>query len=141
MTAVKLELPVNTPAADVWSVIGRFDSLAEWHPGVTTCVGGTNDKGQITRTITYANGQVVVERLVKHDDAVRSYTYVVESGRMPVRDLLGQLTVAGNDGQARIFWTADFEPVAGIPAERAVAIIESIVRGPEAKLIERFGAA
>lgn len=141
MSSVKLELPVNTPADQVWSVLGRFDSLAEWHPAVTSCVGGTNDKGQTTRTITYSNGQVVVERLVKRDDATRSYSYTVESGRMPVVGLLGQLIVAGNAGQSRIFWTADFDPVPGIPEERAVGIMEGIVLGAKDKLVELFGAA
>lgn len=141
MHNAKLDLAVNSDPDTVWALVGPFASLADWHPEVTGCVESTNDKGQTLRTITYKNGQQVIERLVQHSDATRGYAYTIEKGKMPVTEFRGELQVVGNAGQSRIQWSATFEIVEGLPAERAIGIVDGILQSAAPGLVAKFGAA
>ena len=140
MYNAKLDIAVNTGPDEVWALMGPFASLAQWHPEVTSCEESQNDKGETLRTITYKNGQQVIERLLQHSDETRGYAYTIEKGKMPVRSFRGEVQVVGNAGQSRINWTATFDVVEGIPSERALAIVDGILQSAAPGLIAKFGA-
>lgn len=140
MYTAKLDLPVNSSPDKTWALIGPFGSIAQWHPEVTSSVESQNDKGQTLRTITYKNGQQVIERLVSHSDATRSYAYTIEKGKLPVSEFRGEVQVVGNGEQSRINWTATFEVVGGIPPERATSIVDGILQSAAPGIVAKLGA-
>ena len=141
MYTAKVDIAVNQPPAVVWALVGPFASLAEWHPEVTSCEASENDKGQKLRTVTFTNGQVVVECLTKHSDATFSYVYTLDKGKLPVRDFRGELQVIGTDTESLLRWTATFDVIEGIPVERAVGIVQSIFDGARPGLEAKLGRA
>ena len=70
--ASSTELPV--PAQSVWTVIGGFNALPDWHPAVEKSEleeeGGTK-----LRTLSLAGGGTIVERLEAKDEKERTYSY------------------------------------------------------------------
>lgn len=128
MPTLKLDLLVDGDPADVWAAVGGFASIAQWHPEVQSCESGQDDQGRQLRTITYKNGQQVVERLVRRDEATQGYLYAIDKGKLPVRFFNGQFLVYGNRGQSHIVWTMEFDVVEGYPEERALGIMDSIMQ-------------
>jgi len=140
MYTAKLDLAVNSGPDVVWALIGPFASLAQWHPEVTSCEESQNEQGQTLRTVTFNNGQKVVERLTHHSDATRGYAYTIEKGKLPVSEFRGEVQVVGTAEQSRINWTATFEVVPGFPVERAVGIVEGILQSAAPGLTAKLNA-
>ncbi|MGA7518483.1 MAG: SRPBCC family protein, partial [Pseudolabrys sp.] len=76
LTAQALESSAKTASklsADaVWSKIGDFCGISNWHPAVEKCELSADGK---TRTLSLKGGGTIVEALVKMDAAGHSYTY------------------------------------------------------------------
>jgi hypothetical protein len=72
MTGARAEVKIDTPAAEVWALIGDFGDLT-WIPNVTSL----HLDGDI-RTFQLSHS-LVRHRLLSHDDATRSYTYALAS--------------------------------------------------------------
>ncbi len=140
MPTLKLDLLVDGDPAAVWAAVGGFTSIAEWHPEVQACEPGQDDQGRQLRTITYKNGQQVVERLVRMDDVTQGYLYAIDKGKLPVRFFNGQFQVYGNRGLSHIVWTMDFDVVEGYPEERALAIMDGILQSARPGLEARASA-
>lgn len=79
MTAVKLSQELPVPAQAVWSVIGGFNGLPDWHPAVEKSESKT-EGGVKVRTLTLVGGGQIVERLEHASEQERSYTYSILSG-------------------------------------------------------------
>jgi len=141
MHTAKLELSVNSSPEKTWALIGPFASISQWHPEVTSSEESQNDNGQTLRTITYKNGQQVIERLVSHSAATRSYAYTIEKGKLPVSEFRGEVQVVGNGDQSRIQWTATFHVLDGIPVDRATSIVDGILQSAAPGLIAKLGSA
>jgi len=87
LTAQALESSAKTASklsADaVWSKIGDFCGISNWHPAVEKCELSADGK---TRTLSLKGGGTIVEALVKMDAAGHSYTYSIVSSPLPVAD-------------------------------------------------------
>jgi hypothetical protein len=102
------EVTIDKPADEVWAVIGDFGNLS-WIPN-THSVRLDGD----VRTFQLGD-RVVKHRLVRHDDAARSYTYALADHVVPksgtaVQAVEATISVVPNGPSAStVTWTSDTE--------------------------------
>jgi len=104
------EVTIDKPADEVWAVIGDFGNVS-WIPNTKS----VQLDGDI-RTFQLGD-RIVKHRLVRHDDAARSYTYaladVPESGNA-VQAVEATISVVPNGPSAStVSWTSDTEGRSG----------------------------
>ena len=138
MTAVKLSQDLPVPAQAVWSVIGGFNGLPDWHPAVEKSETKTEDGARI-RTLSLAGGGRIVERLESADENERSYTYSLLSGPLPVADYTATIRVRDAGSGCSIEWSSEFTP-SGAPENEAVAAIRGVYETGFENLKKMFGA-
>jgi hypothetical protein len=133
VTAARATLDVRQSADRVWQLIGGFDSLPDWLPYITQ---SRSSEGGRLRTLTNAEGGVIVERLEAFDATARSYTYSIEQAPFPVTAYRSTLQVVdrGGDG-CRVEWSGTFTPD-GVTDAEATALFEGIYRDGLAALAE-----
>jgi len=66
-------IEINAPVDKVWAVAGQFSGISKWNPALKASEGG-NKQGD-KRTLTFNNGEQVVEELDALDEAAHEYTY------------------------------------------------------------------
>jgi hypothetical protein len=103
---------VNTSADEVWSYLKDFGNLAEWLPGMTSCVieeGVVSQPGAVRRL--EGPGGLFRERLLVLDDASRSAIYEILECPLPVTNYRATYRVSPvtDSGQAFIEWSATYE--------------------------------
>lgn len=137
MTAARATLDVPQSADRVWQLIGGFGSLPDWLPYITESRPG---RGGRLRTLTNAEGGVIVERLEAFDDTARSYTYAIEQAPFPVTGYRSTLQVVDRgDGGSRVEWSGTFTPD-GVDDGDAIALFEGIYRDGLAALAQTLAA-
>ena len=121
--SMSTQLPVS--ADQVWSVIGNFNALAQWHPAVES--SSLEEGGTVRRLTLAGDGGEIVERLEHHDDQSRSYTYSILQGPIPVEDYVSTLTVreAESGVGCVVEWSSEFTP-SGAPESEAVAAVRGL---------------
>ena len=106
MASIYKDIPIAAPAAVVWDAVRDFGALhTRLVPGFVTDVrldGGA-------RIVTFANGNVVRERLVDCDDARQRLAYAVASERMTQHNASVQV-VSDGAGRCRVIWITDVLP-------------------------------
>ena len=105
-------------ADEVWSVIGDFHRLAEWHPALERQTAEGDVRNHHVR-----GGGTIVERLIGEDE--RSYAYEIVSGPLPVENYRSVLAVAPAEGGSVVVWTSTFEPTADGAAKAIAGIYET----------------
>ena len=118
-SAASLSRSVNVDAtpSQVWSVIGPFCAIKNWHPVVGTCsLRGAN---MPTRTIVTKDGKTTfVESQVARNETERFYSYAFKSSPFPVTHYIGTIWVVSNtEGTATVLWTGTYTPLQGKEAE------------------------
>ncbi len=71
MPKVTMSEKLNVSADQVWQLIGHFNALPDWHPGVEK--SELSKKGQ-ARRLKLVGGGAIVEKLEEMDDTSRTYT-------------------------------------------------------------------
>ena len=122
MTKVTVTAAFDTPAGELWEVIGGFNALPQWHPGIAASAIEYGDGGTV-RVLELAEGGRVVERIEDVDYRGHAYTYSMVEGAMPVSRYVATLRVrkAKRGGGARAEWTAEFTADGAPDAEVAKA--------------------
>lgn len=136
MAKVSESLHLTVPAAQVWQMIGGWNALADWHPAIEKC---ELESGGEVRRLHLVGGGEIVETLHHHDDGARSCTYEINAGPLPVANYKATITVAEEDGGAKVEWSSEFEP-SGAPESDAVATIQGIYQAGFENLKKLFGA-
>ena len=79
------------------------------------------------RRLTMADGNTIVQTLLRSRDAERAYSYSMDKCHLPVAEYVSTLCVfeEAGGGACRIEWTCAFEPV-GLPEDEARTVIEEI---------------
>lgn len=75
MAETHAETFIARDADEVWKVVGNFQGIKEWFPGLTD----VQADGPDVRVISMGPGIDVRETLLSRDDASRTLTYKVES--------------------------------------------------------------
>ena len=125
MTTVTVSDQIAASADKVWAVIGAFDTIHEWAPGIAS-VDATGAQVGATRACTTGDGAVINETLVSLDAAARSYTYKIDSSPLPLESYVSTISVSDDgDGMSTMNWTVDFE-VAGAPEDEIVGMLKGM---------------
>jgi len=124
-----------TPFA-VWSAIGPFCAIADWHPAIASCAldGATPP----TRTLVTRDKATFVELQTARSDVTHSYSYTFTSSPVPVTHYVSTFRVVGKGkGLSKVVWSGTYTPHAGMDkqADEALAgIYESGLAAIKAKL-------
>jgi Polyketide cyclase / dehydrase and lipid transport len=123
MATVRSEIHVTASPDTAWDAVRDFAAPhRRLYPGVLTDSTLDGD----TRTVTFANGLVVHERLVTVDDDARRLVYTSVRGRLTHHN--GALEVFHDDGGgSRVVWTIDL-----LPDEMADAVRGLVALGVDA---------
>ncbi len=122
-SAAELTRSADVAAAPsiVWSAIGPFCAIKDWHPAVGTCT--EDGKVPPTRTLVTKDGKVTfVEMQVARNDAERTYSYNFVSSPFPVTQYVGTISVAAKgSGMSTITWHGVYTPLPGEETEANTA--------------------
>ena len=127
------ELPLSADRA--WSIVGRPESMSEWHPAIASSATDGN-----TRVCVLPDGARIHEEIRAHDDTSRAYTYVIVESPLPVKDYASTLEVKPLDGgRSLVTWSCSYEPMA--PAAEVESLIAGVYEAGLGALAQDPGAA
>ena len=130
------ELPV--PAQAVWSVIGNFNGLPDWHPAVQKSES-KSDGGTTLRTVTLMGGGTIEEKLEEIDEHERLYTYSILSSPLPVANYTATLRVReAESGGCMVEWSSEFD-ASGATENTAIEQISQVYEAGFENLKRMFG--
>ncbi len=105
MASLYREITLDVDADRAWSQLRDQRQLGRLFAGVLTDVQLDGD----VRTVTFANGYVVSERIVALDDEHRRIAYASQGGRFDHYHASMQVVPLAA-GQCRVVWICDFLP-------------------------------
>ena len=139
MTKISMSTELGVSADEVWKLIGGFNALPDWHPGVEK--SELEEEGQMRR-LSLAGGGTIIEKLVKIDDDARTYTYTITDSPLPVANYTATIKVIGqgpgNEGGCRVEWSSEFDSEAPTEGE-ARDVIQGIYQAGFDNLKKMFG--
>jgi hypothetical protein len=115
VTSITIEIPLAADAAFVWDVIRDVNAAdTRLIPGFATAL----EPGPDSRTVTFATGLTVTERIVEIDEEARRLVY--QAIDLPGADYhQGTQVVRDDDARACLVWTTAFAPPALLKAATA----------------------
>ncbi|ACK51468.1 conserved hypothetical protein [Methylocella silvestris BL2] len=115
---------INVPAATVWSAIGDFCGIADWHPAIEKCEISTKDGAQF-RTLTLKGGGTIFEQLQDRDDDDLNYRYIIIESPLPVEDYVSTIEVEPTESGSKVTWAGTFK-AKGVDDDKAAEVIGGI---------------
>ncbi len=143
MPRVFVSRVVDAPAGKVWTMIRRFDAVAEWLPFVKSSPiedGGDPTRVGCVRILTQTDGEVFREVLLALSDAERFYSYTFVSSPVPVHDhrtTLRVLPITDGD-RSYVEWSSRFDIDPKYEAQLADLMNRNFVNGLR-NLAAKFG--
>ncbi len=135
MPKVSMSQNLNVSADQLWQMIGRFNALPDWHPGVEK--SELTKQGE-TRKLSLVGGGSIIEKLEHKDDHSRTYTYSIVDSPLPVKNYTATLKVTGEGDNATVEWSSEFE-AAGVAENDAMKTIEGVYQAGLDNLKKMFG--
>jgi carbon monoxide dehydrogenase subunit G len=124
MAIITSETNVDVGAEKAWALLRDPGSAAEAFPGVLVASRLDGD----VRTVTFANGMAVQERIVSIDETRRRIAYAVIEGRFSHHSASMQIIPDGPE-RSRFVWISDF-----LPDDREAVVRPLVEQGTEAFL-------
>jgi hypothetical protein len=90
----------------VWAKVGDFCGISRWHPAIEKCALSADGK---MRTLSLKGGGTVVEKLEKRDDTMRSYSYSIIEGPLPVANYVSTISVANEGSGSIVTWSGKYD--------------------------------
>lgn len=119
-TSSKITIYNSTDA--IWQVISDFGMVGQYLVMVVSCTFAGQGVGA-QRTLTNADGSVIIERLEALDAAAHRLSYALLT-ETPFRNCLTTMVVRDlGPSQAELEWSATFEPD-GLPESEAGELME-----------------
>ena len=124
MPKVTAERIFNLPIDELWEVLGDFGDTGKWSGRPKeACVQEGQGIGSL-RTLTIADGRVIVDRLEAETEY--SYTYSVVTGPLPYASYKATMAVKSLDENNTLFtWTGEFE-MTDMSDEEGIKFTESV---------------
>jgi hypothetical protein len=98
----------GAPSA-VWSAIGPFCAIRDWHPAIATCT--EDGKSPSTRTLVTKDGKATfVELQISEAGAKNQYSYSFVSSPLPVTHYRSTLKVTARGNGSKVTWSGDYTP-------------------------------
>jgi hypothetical protein len=131
--AAEVTETVDTTASPkaVWKLIGKFDEIVNWLPGVVSSPADKGSKVGSVRTITLkAPGDpTVVETLTAHKG--HSYSYKIDKVDpkvLPVTGYTSTISVTKTATGSTVTWHGDFTPAGGADEAAADKAVSGLYR-------------
>jgi hypothetical protein len=122
MTQASSKTIIHASADAIWHLLGDFGAACQYLASVITCTVEGAGVGA-RRTLTYADGSVIVERLETFDDHAHRLSYALLTDT-PFRNCLTTMMVRDlGQSRAELEWSATFA-ADGLPAEEARELLE-----------------
>jgi hypothetical protein len=104
---------VNGTPSEIWSKIGAFCAIRDWHPAIGTCT--EDGKTPATRTLVTKDGSATfVELQTEHSQEKHLYGYTFVSSPLPVTHYQSILKVTAKDGgRSLVTWSGEYRPDPG----------------------------
>ncbi|PNG25401.1 SRPBCC family protein [Methylocella silvestris] len=115
---------IKAPAATVWSAIGDFCGIANWHPAIEKCEISTKDGVQM-RTLTLKGGGTIVEQQQDRNDDDLNYRYIIVESPLPVEDYVSTIEVEPIETGSKVTWSGTFK-AKGVDDAKAAEVIAGI---------------
>jgi hypothetical protein len=132
-TAAEVTETVDTTASPktVWKLIGKFDGIVNWLPGVVSSPADKGSKVGSVRTITLKapGGPTVVETLTAHKRDSYSYKIdQVDPKVLPVTGYTSTISVTKTPTGSTVTWHGDFTPAGGLDEAAADKAVSGLYR-------------
>jgi carbon monoxide dehydrogenase subunit G len=92
----------------VWAVVGKFDGVAEFFPGIDSFSTEGDDR------LIGMFGMQIRERLVARDDATMTLEYAIVDG-VPLESHKARITVVPDGDGSLVTWAFEVEPPEMVP--------------------------
>jgi mxaD protein len=95
----------------VWTVLGRFDRIAGWHPDVARSEGSGDNREGATRRVILKAGGTLAEGLDEWKPEARTYSYRMSDPdltALPVSSYSATITVTPDGQGAKVAWIGRF---------------------------------
>ncbi len=102
---IKRSLELSAPALEIWSTIGDFCDIDDWHPNVSACALKVVD-GSLVRVIITDVGDEIVQKRIAEEPGL-SYTYRTISSSLPIENFTATLSIE-HFGKPLIMWSGSF---------------------------------
>ena len=122
----RAEITIDSPADDVWAVVGNFGDLA-WMPGIESCELKGDDR------ILGMFGMRIVERQLARDDEDRSLSYGIVDGDMKPEVHRATIRVMPAGSGSFVTWDVETD-------DNLVEVMEGAYSGALAALKEKLEA-
>jgi hypothetical protein len=126
MLVVERYVDVAADPASVWTAVGAFGAIAEWHPLVSACSLSLVDQRE-RRTLTLGDGSVLVEDRTDDGLIPFRYEYCILAGPLPVQAYEAQFSVVSVRQGSQVLWRGHFEAL-GVADDVARAKIDEVFR-------------
>lgn len=104
MAEGKAEVTIDRTPDEVWAVVGRFEGLDEWMPGIDSCeMDGDVRKLQ-------SQGMELHEQLVNRDEAAKTISYSLIKGPIPLEHHLATISVEPDGEGSKLTWAYEVRP-------------------------------
>jgi hypothetical protein len=137
MTKVSMTTRVPVSAERLWQLVGQFNGLPDWHPGVEK---SELQEGGKVRRLSLKGGGMIIERLERMEKDQYAYRYTMVSSPLPVADYVAELRVRQDEGGGGciVEWSSEFSP-RGTSAKEATEVIQGIYQAGFDHLKKLFG--
>lgn len=139
MAQASASIDVAASADEVWQLIGGFDALPDWLPYIPS--SRTSEGGRV-RHLANPNGEAIVERLEKFDNAARSYSYSIVQAPFPITNYLATISVdqKAEEHGCRVRWSGTFTP-RGVSESEASNLFHGIFADGLKALAARYASS
>jgi Polyketide cyclase / dehydrase and lipid transport len=125
VATVSIQTRICAPASLLWDMVGRFNTLGQWHPLVRRSDTHGVGKGAVRR-VGLISGGTLVERLEHVSNAERVYLYSLVEGPFPVEHCVSEIRVTDTgDGASVVSWSSNFI-ASGVPDREAAKALHAV---------------
>ena len=123
--SIDKSIVVNAPAEKVWSMIGPFCSIKDWHPAIGKCT----ESGGVRTLVTKDGKATFIEKQTASNDKTMMYSYAIETSPLPITGYNSMLKVTpeGKD-KSKVEWSSTYTPDSG-KDEAAKSALDGIYQG------------
>ncbi len=104
MAKGKAEVTIDRTPDEVWALVGRFEALDEWMPGIDSC----EMDGDVRKLTTM--GMEIHEQLMDRDETAHRISYSIVQSPLPLEHHLATITVIPEGSGSRLEWAYEVLP-------------------------------
>ena len=103
---LSVERNIEASANDVWELVGPFETMQSWFPGIVDTKIEGSGIGTI-RHLTMPDGAVFSDQLTEQGD--HQYSYAIIAGEVPFENYLATVSVVDNNGSSTLKYHASID--------------------------------